>query len=327
MKKNNLMLGSKIAKHFNKEYGIITYSGTLAIEIALKSIGLEKKSKILVSSNVCYSIINTILKVNMIPVIKQPKNNLYFEDEDINEIFKHQEIDCILLVHQFGLLNNIDVLKYKNMGIKIIEDVAQAWSINNKNQDYMIGKYSDVVVTSFGKTKPISYGIGGGLFFNDDVILKNIDFCDNTSRETQCELLSYAYPLCEQINYNALISLADKIVEEQRNNAIKYSDLLNQQKTIKYLDANLYTGNVWHRFPIWIDDGELYKKIVNLLKKSDLEYQLPHETELIDLPLCKECIKINCIEKKDKQILLRTRNVNIETQLNILKNILIHKIY
>ena len=119
MKDENLALGSKFAKNFNKKYGVVTYSGTLAIEIALQSLGLKQKAKILVSSNVCYSIINTIIKLNMVPVIKLPQNNLFLTDSDIKEVFTKQRIDCILLVHQFGLFNNIDILMYKNMGIKI----------------------------------------------------------------------------------------------------------------------------------------------------------------------------------------------------------------
>lgn len=319
--KDNLLLGNKFAKNFNKKYGVITYSGTLAIEIAIQGLGLNQKAKILVSSNVCYSIINTILKLNMIPVIKTPKNDLFLTDDDVQSVLISQRIDCILLVHQYGLFNNIDNLKYKTIGIKIIEDVAQAWNIND-NQNYIIGEYSDIVITSFGKTKPISYGIGGGLFFDDDTILEKIDFCDNASREKTNLLLSYAYPLCNEINYNKLKLLADKIVKEQRGNANKYSNLLRNQKKIKYLDSELYSGNVWHRFPIWIEDKATYKKIIELLKKSELEYQLPHEIKLIDLPLCEDCIKVNSSGNATNQILLRTRNVNIDKQLNIIKKIL-----
>ena len=318
MKNENLLLGSKFAKKFNKQYGIITYSGTLAIEVALQSLKLKHNAKILISSNVCYSIVNTIIKLNMIPVIKAPQNSLFLTDTDVIEVLKNENIDCILLVHQYGLFNSIDALKYKNKGIKIIEDVAQAWNINNV-QNYNIGENSDVVVTSFGKTKPISYGIGGGLFFDDNSFLENVDFCDAISREKNGMLLSYAYPLCEEMDYNVLELLADKIVEEQRNSANKYSKILRGQKKIKYLDSDLYCGNVWHRFPIWIEDNKLYKRIIKFLETSELEYQLPHKLELIDLPSCENCVKISNKRCVTNQILLRTRNIDIENQLSKLK--------
>ena len=109
----NSLLGSKLAKYFNKKYGIITYSGTLAIEVALKSLKLKRKSKVLISSNVCYSIINTVLKLGLVPVIKTPNNGLFFTNDDIDVVIDKEIIDCILLVHQFGILNNISKRKYK----------------------------------------------------------------------------------------------------------------------------------------------------------------------------------------------------------------------
>ena len=206
----NFLLASKFARNFNKKYGVITYSGTLAIEVALSNLGLEKGDKVLVLSEVCYSIVNTILKLDLIPVIVTSKNRLYLTDEDIDSVLEKQNIKCILLVHQYGILNKINLEKYRTQGIKIIEDVAQSWDIGSDN--YKIGEYSDIVVTSFGKTKPLSYGIGGGVFFNDKSIFKIIDYCDNESRENENILLSYAYPLCKKINYHDLKNIADDIV-------------------------------------------------------------------------------------------------------------------
>ena len=104
----------------------------------------------------CYSIINTVLKLGLVPVIKTPNNGLFFTNDDIDVVIDKEIIDCILLVHQFGILNNISKRKYKKLNIKIIEDVAQAWDLKDNNGMNNIGIDSDIVVTSFGSTKPIS---------------------------------------------------------------------------------------------------------------------------------------------------------------------------
>ncbi len=320
MREDNLLLGKKLANLFHKKYGIITYSGTLSIEVALTSLNLKENAKILVSSEVCYSIINTILKENYIPVIVEPINGLYLTDKDIIKVLETENIDCILLVHQYGILNDIDIKEYKKKGIKIIEDIAQAWNI--KGENYYIGKDSDIVVTSFGKTKPLSYGIGGGLFFNDKTILEKIDFCDNKSREENSILLSYAYPLCNDINYNTLIQKANNIVQEQRDNATKYYELINKYDAIKCIPIDKHIENVWHRYPIWVDDKKLYKRLIIELETSDLSFQLQHQIELIKLKRNRKCIQYCFSKKKYKFILLRTRNVDIEKQLVILKEII-----
>ena len=318
MMNNNMLLGEKFAHDFNKKYGVITYSGTLAIEVALSCIGLKKGAKVLVLSEVCYSIVNTILKLDFIPVIVTSINGFSLTDDDVDKVLEQQNIDCILLVHQYGILNEINLKKYKNIGIKVIEDVAQAWSIGNN--DYKIGKYSDIVVTSFGITKPLSYGVGGGLFFNQKSIFDCLDYYDNESREKEKILFSYTYPLCESIEYNKLKSIADNIVKEQRNNAKQYYDLIKDNQIIhciKYDDRN-----VWHRFPIWVDDEYLYHKMIKELNNTDLKYQLLHEINLIDLKRNKHCIHYNNQNNLEYVILLRTRNVDINKQIEILKSII-----
>ncbi len=320
MRESNLKLGTKFALKFHKKYGIITFSGTLAIEIALTSLNLQEGANILVSSNTCYSIINTILKLKMNPIIIYPINGLTLKDNDIVYALDKYDIDCIMLIHQFGLFNDIDVQKYKNMNIKIIEDIAQAWDITKDN--YEVGKYSDIVVTSFGKTKPISYGIGGGIFFNDKTIIDSIDFCDNESRESERILQSYVYPLCETMDYNKMISLANSIAQEQRKNAKAYTELLKKQKIIKYIDYDLEQGNVWHRFPIWVDDYNLFQNIIKKIENTGLEYQLDHKIELKELPRNKNSVIIDNRIKKQYFILLRTRNINIQKQINILGKVI-----
>lgn len=267
----NSLLGSKLAKYFNKKYGIITYSGTLAIEVALKSLRLKRKSKVLITSNVCYSIINTVLKLGLVPVIKTPNNGLFFTNDDIDMVIDKEIIDCILLVHQFGILNNISKRKYKKLNIKIIEDVAQTWDLKDNNGINNIGIDSDIVVTSFGSTKPISK--------------------------------------------------ANEIVDEQRLCAREYSNVLLNQKTIKYINYEQNSGNVWHRFPMWIENQKTFGKIKKILEKSTLEFQFEHDVKLTDLPMCQKCIKYN--ENTHYYfILVRTRNVNIENQVKNLKKLI-----
>lgn len=319
MKDENIKLGSTLAKYYNKKFGIITYSGTLAIEIALTNIDLEKNANILVSSNVCYSIINTILKLQMNPIIVDPTNDLYLTEEDILKVINNQKIDCIIQVHQYGILNDIGDIKNKYKYIKIIEDVAQAWNI--KSNSYFIGKYSDVVVTSFGSTKPLKLGIGGGVFFNNDILIDNIDYCDNESRESKKNLLSYLLPICDKIDVNKLMSIGNKIVREQRSNVDEYLKIFRNQKIFEYIDIS-NVSNTWHRYPIWVNNKQLYLKIINMISETELQYQLPHEIILKDLSMCYDCKKIDNRKQKKYFILLRTKDINISLQVSILNDVI-----
>ena len=209
---SNKKIGKIIARKFNKKNGIITYSGTLALEVALNNLRLEKNSLVLVSSLVCYSIVNTIEKVGYHAVIVNPKNSLFLQDEDIDVVLKKYDIKCILLVHQYGIINRINKKKYQDLNIRIIEDIAQCYDV--KSSYYEIGKNSDFVITSFGKTKPLSFGIGGAVLFDQEI--NNVDFYDNDSRNSKELLLSYSYPLCDKINIKELFKIGKENIKEQR---------------------------------------------------------------------------------------------------------------
>ena len=309
---DNRLLGNKIAKIFNKKNGVITYSGTLALEISLINLKLKKNSIVLVSSLVCYSIINTIKKLNLIPLIVVPKNYFSLTDEDVDNALKKYEVKCILLVHQYGIINTINKQKYKNKNLKIIEDVAQCFDIDNNY--YPVGLYSDYVITSFGKTKPLSYGIGGAVL--SDLDFDNIDYYDNESRENDNILLSYSYPLSNEINYKELINIGKKNIKEQRNNSKYY---INFFKNTKYtINDNL--KNCFHRFIVLIDNYDEYLKIVEYLKINSFEFQTMHSKELIDLDKFKDSLYINNNEKK-YYILIRTRNIDLQKQKEVLKHL------
>lgn len=301
----NIIMGKQLAKEYNRKFGIITYSGTLAIEYSIKILNLKEKSKILVLSTVCSSIINTIIKCGMIPLIIQPDNGYSLTDDEIDRVIKRHQISCILLVHQYGMMNKINVEKYKEKNIKIIEDVSQIY-INK----HIKNSVSDIIITSFGSTKPLSYGIGGAILFDNENYFNLIDYCDNCSREKDNILLSYAYP--KKIKIKPLIKKANKIIFYQRKISKKIYNKFNNNNDFKLI----YDGNEssYHRLILIFEKKIKYDKYIELFNKYKLMYQIPHEVETIDLPIAKKSIKI-MRKRKLYFILIRTRNVRISSQV------------
>lgn len=309
MKENNLGLGKMFANKFDKKYGVITYSGTLAIELSLLHSGLKKGDKVIVANNVCYSIINTLFKLNFVPVVICPQNNLFLTSVEVEDAIKQYDAKGILLIYQYGIVMELGNIKEKYPYIVIIEDIAQAWGIEIAN--YSIGKYSDYIVTSFGKTKPLSYGIGGAILTNNN-ILDFMDFCDVDSRDTVNILYSYALPICDKIDYNYLCEKADRNVRRQRLVAKLFSDFFINYSFITFHHDKDQNQSVWHRFPIWIEDSKKFQKVICFLDKIGLEYQLPHDKELNELKKVEnEAIIVESKYKKKGLILLRTRISNI----------------
>ena len=305
----NISKANMLANNFNKENGVIVYSGTLALESALICSGIKKYDKVLVSSAVCYSIFEVITKVGAIPVIVIPKNKLTLSITEIkNAIKKEKGIKCIIAVHQYGIVQNMkEIKKLTQDDIVIIEDVAQAWNLLDNG--YNAGLYSDYVITSFGKTKPLSFGIGGAIFSNNS-LKEHFDFSDNESRKSFKTLISYVYPECRKINIDNLMKLGNRIVKKQRGIAeLLTRELINNDKLEIITDSNCSTS-VWHRFPVIIKNKKYAFKVQTALERSKTKYQLPHEDELYEIDMVNNS-SATVIGKRKKEydiILIRTRN-------------------
>jgi hypothetical protein len=164
----------------------------------------------------------------------------------------------------------------------IIEDAAQAWGL--KYAGSPVGSYSDYVVTSFGKTKPLSLGLGGALFSNNGSFKRYLDYTDKPSRHSADVILPYVMPRTFNIDIDKLI----------------FGGNLNAKKSISA--ANLLTvglklpgiriwdlgdGDVanWYRFPIFVGSKKVYEKVISLAQQHHLIYKLPHRLELSKIPL------------------------------------------
>lgn len=301
---------NKLKSRVGKKNAVIVYSGTLAIESALLILNIGKNDKVLIASSVCYSVVEAILRVGAIPVVVAPKNGITLEIEDLEQITDKKSIKCIILVHQYGIGQLIKTIKNIFTNIPIIEDIAQAWDIKVSGDS--IGKYSDIVVTSFGKTKPLSLGYGGALFSNNN-LSGLFDYCDCNSRDNKDKMLPYYLQNSENINFENLVLKADKIVSKQRKVAYILS-MLSDISYINFIHEQDGDNFVWHRFPIVINNRNKYNIIIKLLEKNNVKYQLPHDKELFEIPLLtKSKFELfNDNYKKLNIILIRTRNNKIK---------------
>lgn len=299
----------------SKKYGILVYSGTIAAEAALRCLNVKRGDKVLVSSSICYSIIESILRVGAIPVLVVSKDYYEISALEIASVIKKEKnIKCIFLAHQYGIAQDIKSIKEEIPNIPIIEDIAQAWSILVSGE--CPGLYSDILITSFGKTKPLSLGFGGAIFSNKDYSYL-FDFYDNKSRESEYLLMPYTINIEYKI-IAKIIKNGDKIVHHQREIAkLLTSCFANIEGVTIHIDR-FGSNSVWHRFPIIIDDKKTFDKIIKLLEKNNIEYQLPHKKELFELPIVQnsDTIVYRSNYRERNVILIRTRTNKKE---NIIK--------
>ena len=163
--------GKKFEKAFSKfvgnNYSIAICNGTVALEVAIRSLNLPKKSEILVPARSFFSSASCIVNTGHIPIFVDI--NVSTQNISLNDIKKKitNKTKAIICVHLAGLPCDMEnIIKFsKQKNIKIIEDCSQAHgaSINNKQ----VGSFGDVSTWSFCNDKIISTLGEGGMISTD----------------------------------------------------------------------------------------------------------------------------------------------------------------
>ena len=297
---------NRIKDYYNKKYSIITYSGTLAIESVLKTLKLDKKDKVLISSFTCYSVLEAVINAGLTPVVITPNNGFLYTKEELEEIFKKENIKVYIAVHQYGYYQEFPT----NCEVVIIEDYSQAWNITKKNGQ--MNYKGDYIIQSFGKTKPLSYGIGGIICSNKD-ISKFFDLKEKSDRSKDYPLLEYVYPL--EINEEKLMYKGTKKVAKAREFVSELEKVLSKYEIFNLITNNDYNPS-YHRYVVRIkkDDKD---KVSKILDESSISYQYEYKVGLNEIPLYKKYSKKTNNNIKEYVLLL----IKTDNSLNNIKKL------
>lgn len=311
--------GNYIANNLGLQHGVIVNSGTIAILSALKILNIKPGDYVLINGYCCYSLFEAIETIGAIPLLYVPENFYNISFKEIKEILNKYDVKCYIATHQYGIVQDIKDVKEQFPNLKIIEDVAQGWNIINGKEE--IGKYSDLVVSSFGKTKPLSYGQAGIVMSNNN-LHEYFDFHDRESRNSNKPLLPFALYECENINEIELVENANEIIKHQREVAkylLKY--FKDNQNLIVHKDKR-NNKSCYQRYPIIIKDLNYLKEIEELLNENNILYQLQNELEVWELDMVKNSnAEIIQNVEKPKYVLVRTRQNNIEDVKRLVKKL------
>jgi perosamine synthetase len=189
----------ELSKFTGSKYVVAMVTGTAAIEIALKSVGVKKDEEVLIPNANYIASANSTLQIGAIPhFIDIDKSNLGIDINKLSIYLKKitlikngklinkktkRIISAIMPTHIFG--NTCDVLKLLNLTkkfkIKIIEDSSEALGSFYKNKH--LGTFGKVGILSFNGNKIMTTGAGGALLTDDKKIFDKALHLSKISRK------------------------------------------------------------------------------------------------------------------------------------------------
>lgn len=168
LKSGRLSLGPKLkefeekfASFIGTKYAIAVSSGTCALHLCVKALGLKKGDEVITTPFSFIASSNCLLYEDVKPVFVDINKETFNIDETKIEKAITEKTKAILMVHIFGRPCNIDKIGdiAKKHNLCIIEDSAEA--LGSKFNGKYVGAFGDASIFAFYANKQITTGEGG----------------------------------------------------------------------------------------------------------------------------------------------------------------------
>lgn len=277
------ILGDNV-KNFEKEfssycgvkYGVGVNSGTDALMLALKAIGVRDGDEVITAPNSFIATASTIALCGAKPIFVDIDPETYnLDPNNVERVLRRDggKVRAIIPVHLYGHPADMDPIRElaDEYGLYIIEDAAQAHgAVYNGSK---VGSLGDIGCFSFYPTKNLgACGDGGMLVTNDEELAEKVKLLRDYGRDTRYThtILGYNSRLDEvqaailRVKFKYL----DSWIEKRRNNAKLYRELLQDIADI-VLPVERY--NVKHAYWVYVIRTRQREKLQYALTKAGVE--------------------------------------------------------
>jgi len=158
---------SEFSKMHNDNYSLTVANGSVALHLAIVSLGIGKGDEVIVPDLTFAASINSIIHAGATPVIADVDINTWNIDTVKLKTLITNKTKAIMPVHLYG--NPCNMKEIKRLAtkhkLKIIEDCAE--SIGSMTNNRLTGLFGDASTFSFFGNKTITTGEGGMILFKN----------------------------------------------------------------------------------------------------------------------------------------------------------------
>lgn len=168
-------LEKALSDYAKTKHCVVTSSGTDSLLLALKAIDIQPGDEVICVPFTWISPVETIRRLRATPVFVDIDPETYLMDTNKLEQAITKKTKAIIPVSLHGQMPDLTKINEiaKRYDLAVIEDGAQSFGATQNGK--CSSSVTTIGVTSFFPTKPLScYGDGGGLFTNDDEIVKKV---------------------------------------------------------------------------------------------------------------------------------------------------------
>ena len=251
----------QFAQHCGARYGVACANGTVALHLALATLGIGPGDEVIIPTFTMIATANAVTYTGAKPVLVDSEIRTWNMDVDQIEARVTEKTKAIMPMHTYG--HPVDMDKVweiaEKYGLYVVEDAAESHGAEYKGQ--RTGSLGDAGCFSFYANKIITTGEGGMITTNNEQIAKlasNLrDHAFSEERHFWHKYLGFNYRMT---NLQAAVGLAqterfEEFVQRRRDHAYHYTSLLKDVPGITTPPEESWAKNVFWMYSILLDDG------------------------------------------------------------------------
>lgn len=293
---------AEVADYLGVEHAIGVNSGTDALVIALRTLGVDAGDEVITSSFTFFATAEAISQVGAVPIFVDIDPKTYNIDPALIEEKISSRTKAILPVHIFGQAADMDpILETAAMhGLMVLEDVAQAFGGEYKGKK--LGTIGHIGTFSFFPSKNLGgYGDGGLIATDDGDVAEDARMLrtHGAKKKYHNELIGYNSRLdsIQAAILRVKLPHIDRWNERRRQIAGHYDEMLTAVAGVVTPHKASYARHAYHQYTVRIVDGRrdaVHSRLAEAGIGAMIYYpvpvhQLPVYAQLnVNLPLTEE---------------------------------------
>ncbi len=256
---------AEAAAYAGVKHGISCASGTDALLIALRAIGLGPGDEVITTPFTFVATASTVVMCGAKPVFVDIDPRSFNLDLDQVAAAITPQTKAIVPVHLFGQPVNLAPLKSlcEKHGLKLIEDAAQSFGADYAGRKS--GTYGDIGCTSFYPSKNLSaFGDGGLMITDDDALAAELRVLarDGSRVRYHHHVLGYNSRLDEI--QAVILRIKLRRLDDFNKRRIAIADFYNQELAglVETPFADGHGRHVYHQYTILSDRRDIIQKVL-----------------------------------------------------------------
>ena len=327
LESGNYILGQEVenfefefSKYIGVKQSVGVGSGTDAIEIGLKSLGISTGDEIITVSHTAVATVSAIESSGATPVLIDIEEEYYtLNSSMLNEVYT-SATKAVLIVHLYGQSCDMErIIQFcREKNIFLIEDASQAHGATYKER--RIGSFGDISCFSFYPTKNLgAMGDGGMICTNSEDIaekakrIRTYGWDDNK--------LSIQKGRCSRLDefQAAILRVKLQYLEESNNKRYEIALIYNNELKDTELLLPKVRLDTKHAYHLYVIKSSKREKIMNALISKDIfckiHYPCPIHLQPAYIHRLRTSEKINITETVSNNILSLPIYPNLDSSI------------